>query len=451
LSILPTKIMKIQKSAKSIVAAFIWSIVHKIYHKLPIQAQKIIKKTYLTLYIRLFARLSRFWNSLEKKGGQPRQDAKTPYRFRGKVYIVSPSPYDVTGQQFYLGGAERYLLELARIIRRMGYEVEVYQPALGNWFRHFYEIPVYGLNTGGLMEALNVVFHRRVHPPDLTIYLAFWLAAPQCFQPSIGISHGIYWDGPGFHDTVVQLHNTIEKIRKPLKNLTCVVSVDTNTINWVRTVDFSLATKFIYIPNFVDTETFRPRPASFPKDNGTIVILYPRRFYTPRGFHLIQEIIPLILAKYPHVTFLLAGQPHTEKEKEAVEAMVRAYSGRVRWQEFPFERMHEAYWMADITVIPSIFAEGTSLSCLEAMACGNAVVATYVGGLTDLIIHGYNGLLVAPTPEALQEALECLIEDEGLRRTLSIRAHETAQSFSLSRWQREWEKLLRRFLPVQLS
>ncbi len=369
-----------------------------------------------------------------------------------KVYIMAYSPFDPTGQTVYLGGAERYLVELTALIREMGYEVEIYQSAQGDWFRYFYDIPVYGLDTGGQTGALNVtineVLHRRVEPPDLTIYLDFSLAAPACFRPSIGISHGVFWDDPRFQGSTSQIMENISKIMNCIRNLDCLVSVDTPTIQWVRTVAYPLADRIVYIPNFVDPDVFRPRPPDWPKDDASVVILYPRRLYPPRGFDLLAAIVPRILAKYPHVAVSFVGQAHTPQERQTVEALAEAHPGRVRWQVLPFERMPEAYWAADITVLPTRFAEGTSLACLEAMACGNAVIATPVGGLTDLILDGYNGLLVTPRADALQAALERLIEDPDLRARLGARARETATAFSVDRWRQAWRHVLCRFLPA---
>ena len=66
-------------------------------------------------------------------------------------------------------------------------------------------------------------------------------------------------------------------------------------------------------------------------------------------------------------------------------------------------------------MLPS-FAEGVPVTLMEAMATGLPVVATHVGGVTELVRHGENGLVVAPgDTEALQEALRTLIEDDARR------------------------------------
>lgn len=51
------------------------------------------------------------------------------------------------------------------------------------------------------------------------------------------------------------------------------------------------------------------------------------------------------------------------------------------------EQLRDAYYGADVTVIPSLL-EATSLAGLESLACGVPVLATNVGGLPDIVSHG---------------------------------------------------------------
>jgi glycosyltransferase involved in cell wall biosynthesis len=97
----------------------------------------------------------------------------------------------------------------------------------------------------------------------------------------------------------------------------------------------------------------------------------------------------------------------------------------------------------DVAVVPSVASEGTSLSVGEAMAAGCAVVATAVGGVTNMIIHGYNGLLVLPNAGSLYEGITSILTSPDLRRQLGARAYETAAAaFSLERWKQRWKEVL---------
>jgi glycosyltransferase involved in cell wall biosynthesis len=97
----------------------------------------------------------------------------------------------------------------------------------------------------------------------------------------------------------------------------------------------------------------------------------------------------------------------------------------------PQDALLDEYRQADIFVYPSIY-EGFGLPVIEAMAAGLPVVTTTGGSLPE--VAGDAALLVDPLDEsALADAIERLIDDEGLRRELIARGRVRAASFSWSR------------------
>ncbi len=75
--------------------------------------------------------------------------------------------------------------------------------------------------------------------------------------------------------------------------------------------------------------------------------------------------------------------------------------------------------LCDLFVLPSLF-EGLPLSILEALAAARPVVATNVGGNSEVITDGETGLLVPPAdPSALARALLRLLADEDLAQRLA--------------------------------
>jgi glycosyltransferase involved in cell wall biosynthesis len=203
-----------------------------------------------------------------------------------------------------------------------------------------------------------------------------------------------------------------------------------------------LAKKFVCIPNFVDLDQFK---ADIEINSDRLVVLYPRRLYEPRGFWLVKEIIPEFVKRYPNIEFQFVGQAEPDAEV-AVQELVRIYPENVRWYTLSFDEMPSAYQGANITLIPTINSEGTSLSCLEAMAAGNAVIASNVGGLPDLIISGHNGILMDPTVSGLRDALDLLCKDREMRQVLGNQAQSVATTFNINKWQSSWKKLLKEFL-----
>lgn len=356
---------------------------------------------------------------------------------RGTVHILTPLFFDREGQTMMSGGAERYLIELAPIFRSLGFHVRAYQSARGAWTREYAGIEVCGLDTQGLDSRLNEVFHTQAPPAALTLYHAYYLAAPLANPHSIGISHGINWDSASVQSD--GFANLMEHYRDSIANLERIVSVDTNTINWARATHHHLSHRFRYIPNFVDTAEFQPRP---PSNDKAVHVLYPRRLTTNRGFWLAMDVIPDLMAEFPEMSMHFVGLAESAREQTAVETLRDSFPSRVTWRVLPPERMPEAYAGADITIVPTTASEGTSLSCLEAMASGNAVIATNVGGLPDLVQDGYNGLLIEPDSKSLAAALEKLIRQKRLRTELAARGIEVARTFQLPIWRERWRSFL---------
>ena len=84
----------------------------------------------------------------------------------------------------------------------------------------------------------------------------------------------------------------------------------------------------------------------------------------------------------------------------------------------PRDELARLYDRAAVVVCPSR-REGFGLTCAEAMAHGRPVVASAVGGLTELVEHGVTGLLVPPRdPVALRAAVDRLLADSDLRARL---------------------------------
>lgn len=86
-------------------------------------------------------------------------------------------------------------------------------------------------------------------------------------------------------------------------------------------------------------------------------------------------------------------------------------------------------------VLPSGRSEGVPVALLEAMAYGLPIVASAVGGITELLPHdGCAGMLVPPDqPERLAHALEKLRLDAPLRVHMAANARELAERHRWSR------------------
>ncbi|CAM3871992.1 glycosyltransferase family 4 protein [Cohnella lubricantis] len=377
----------------------------------------------------------------------------------GKVAIMTTTFLDYDGDSFYSGGAERYLLDLHRLCRRIGLECVIYQYGNYPWRRRYQDIDVVSLSRGGqTAKYYNVptvsMFSRLFAEQTderaaLTIYSAHFNAWPHGSRcPSIGIIHGVSWDGPNVRAT--NGNAFWERNRRFIEGVRLcdrLVSVDTNSANWFQTIQHDYGHSIQVIPNYVEESDFSPRDG-YLETRERLVILYPRRLYSPRGLYMVLDVLDGILEAYPNVDFHFVGYGDSADTARVDEKRAR-WGNRIRRYSLPMKEMAQAYHAADITLIPTLHSEGTSLSCLEAMACGNAVIATRIGGLSDLVIHDYNGLLIEPNAEALKDAIRGLLDRPDKLAELKRKATEVARVFSKRRWEHKWTEVLQSALGDQ--
>ena len=81
------------------------------------------------------------------------------------------------------------------------------------------------------------------------------------------------------------------------------------------------------------------------------------------------------------------------------------------------------YASADVVVIPSPCREATAIAMLEGMAMGKPMVVANIGGLVEVAKDGYNALVRNANVVEFSQAVEKLLADPELGRTLGRNAH----------------------------
>lgn len=96
---------------------------------------------------------------------------------------------------------------------------------------------------------------------------------------------------------------------------------------------------------------------------------------------------------------------------------------------FPFDLIVRTNWehnevmaawaMCSIAVVPSTYSDPCPTVALEAMACAKPVIASAIGGLPEIVVHGETGLLVPPGDDiALAEAIRELEADPDRQQSM---------------------------------
>ncbi|GIF04788.1 glycosyltransferase [Actinoplanes siamensis] len=183
------------------------------------------------------------------------------------------------------------------------------------------------------------------------------------------------------------------------------------------------------VPSGVNVSRFRKDGPVAPR-SGRLRILSVGRLVPRKGFEDLIRALPevpraeLVIVGGPQAALLerdpyaqrllrLAKECHVEDRVQLVGAVAA-------------DRMPAWYRSADV-VAATPWYEPFGLTPLEAMACGVPVVASAVGGLTDTVVDGVTGDLVAPQdPRGLSQALRRILGDDNRRLSYSAAAVDRA-------------------------
>jgi D-inositol-3-phosphate glycosyltransferase len=183
-------------------------------------------------------------------------------------------------------------------------------------------------------------------------------------------------------------------------------------------------------PSGVDTTRFTPYGPAVARVDDRPRILSVGRLVERKGF---EDLIRALRAVPAAECVVIGGPPADRLDADPYAHRLRdlaaacGVADRVRLVgAVPREDMPRWYRSADILVAAPWY-EPFGLTPLEAMASRVPVVASAVGGLTDTVVDGMTGDLVAPRdPVALGVALRALLEDPVRRLSYASAAVDRA-------------------------
>ncbi len=219
--------------------------------------------------------------------------------------------------------------------------------------------------------------------------------------------------------------------------------------------------KIRVIHNGIDLNQYRPTPdpavlAKYGIDANVPFILFVGRITRQKGIiHLVDAIRWI----RPGVQVVLcAGAPDTpeigREMTDHVEGARHDSASPIIWipEMLPKQEVIALYTQAALFVCPSVY-EPFGIINLEAMACGTPVVASAVGGITEVVVAGNTGLLVPidavgdgdfepkdPPRFArdLAGAVNRLLADPETLKQMAARSRERVEHFfswtSIARW-----------------
>lgn len=203
----------------------------------------------------------------------------------------------------------------------------------------------------------------------------------------------------------------------------------------------------VVLPNFVDLDRCDPTlQAAYRRrlsPDGAPVLVHASNFRPVKRVLDVVAIFRLVHQRLPCHLAMIGDGP----DRPAAERAVRE-AGLAEWVDFlgNVSPVEGALGAGDVFILPSQ-EESFGLAALEAMACGVPVVASRVGGLPEVVVHGEGGFLEpAGDVAAMAERVTRLLQNPELLARQKILARQRAQAFSQDKVVDQYEQLYRQLV-----
>ena len=205
------------------------------------------------------------------------------------------------------------------------------------------------------------------------------------------------------------------------------------------------------VPNGVDCERFHPAIDPNPvrsrvnlrEDKIILFVGALSRWHGYKGLDVLIKAFASASRLRKDIALMVVGDGSMRQTYEKLASDLNLTDRVFFVGDVPDEALPSYYAASDLLVLPSKDrSEGFGLTILEANACGKPAIGSEVGGIPDVIKHGFNGLLVPPdNPEELCRAMLSLIENDSLRKTMGRNGRTFAEEHDWSRVAEATEKV----------
>lgn len=223
-----------------------------------------------------------------------------------------------------------------------------------------------------------------------------------------------------------ELYKTTSWIEDTIADADTLIAVSENIKSEIKKAIKDIKGNVIVRHNGVDLDFFKPGK----KEQETI--LYIGRLSKEKGIEFIPKIADKILSKNKNAKMIivaakskiLALKPVEDKFDELKDK----FQERFEWKSDPISatEIAELYKKSTIYIQPSVY-EAFGLCILEAMASGNAIIASNVGGIPEVI--GEAGILVDLKGDNFIKSIQKLLDDKKLLKKYSGLAIDRAKEF----------------------
>lgn len=360
-----------------------------------------------------------------------------------------------------IGGIETYINDLASLVSKNGGEAVVYEVCekqltpgrirINNYLVDFYETS-HTIAISDYQRAFDAIYTKENGSDVVFVISSDQLNVKSESHNVITIQHGVSFDSIGYDGK-----NRIRKNRyfemffkmwichrqtKMFYHSRNTVCVDYNYFNWFRThgviyPEYSVSVIPNYASSFISKEELLLK---LQGRSSKVKIVFARRFVKYRGVLLFADLIDRFNSEGIDADFTFAGNgPYEEELKKRFSD-----NNNVHFTQFAATESVIFHKQYDIAVVPTLYSEGTSLSLLEAMAAGCYPLCTHVGGMTNIILDGYNGNMCYPDLDSVCASLKSIIAMpiQNFNNVVQNAYSSALLAFSKEKWEEKWLRIL---------
>ncbi len=198
--------------------------------------------------------------------------------------------------------------------------------------------------------------------------------------------------------------------------------------------------RMVLVPYGVDAEAFKPGVPGAVDLRARLglapdqpVLFSLGRMVYKKGFNVLLDAMPRVIAQHPNAVLVLAGQGDLFNDLRGQAQRLGIAQHVIMPGVVGHDDVPTYFEMADVAVFPSVHdqrgnVDGLPNVLLEAMALGKPIVASHIAGIPQVITDGEHGLL---TPEgdapALAAAINRLLDAPSLAHQYGTAARQRVE------------------------
>lgn len=296
------------------------------------------------------------------------------------------------GKELAFRGHEVHFVSYALPFRLSNYVENIFFHEVETSSYPLFEFPLYSLSLASKMveiaefENLDLLHVHYAIPHASSAYLAKKMLAGKKDLKVITTLHGTDITLVGLEPSFLPL------VKFSIEQSDGVTSVS-RFLKEKTITNYSSEKIIDVIPNFVDTEVYKPKEnGDFKKHlapGGEKILVHTSNFRAVKRVPDVIKIFEKVQKDIPSKLILVGDGPDRSECERLCREMGICDKVKFLGKQ---EGLVEILTSSDIFLIPSQ-SESFGLAALEAMACGLPVVSSSVGGLPELIKHNETGYI----------------------------------------------------------